>query len=637
MAATTENQSHGVTSTTSDHVATNAAPDVCFTPDKKAVIPHDNTVNTALATEHTTPKTQVAEGPVVLQGNAIGPSSTSGDGGACGKGVASGTCMQEARIATGSPNVQAEGGPVGRKTDPGTSNHGNTSMVVKGGDPSADEKSLSDAKKDACTLLLFDPKALDTNTHITCKHGRVQGADKILEVATPCSLTLTGKRWNAKKQAPPECEEGSAHTEWEVKRENKGKVDRGPEIFHGDTVKLGPDWLGKLVKASDVVPGADKVGADKAGPAGWEGTLTREGERKPGQARDDKGRFATGEKVTNVSAALDAAAIYKSAKEFWECWHADKEPTKLEIVPRACSGSAIFTIIALPGEEVKFKIDQTLLNRIRAILSAINAIIKGLKYIANVGGAKVSADLRLLEGFYFEAGVKWVELTKDQPGINKLKHRCDREWTFTIGVETTDKGKGPLGKSLDLHSPRAESEAVNHAVGQAANLAAFALAFGMEIIAFVNAFVPGAGTVAARVINWLGASATAGIDAKFEAAIQATATLKAGDLAVELSASIPVKFDFYLNVKVEWGKSLEISGGAICKGCPTFSASFPVSKRAITDFTLQLEKGIVSFGFRGVFKVDTWFFSTEQKIEYIPEWAKCEYGPYEFKPFGAAE
>jgi hypothetical protein len=632
MAATTENQSHGVTSTTSDHVATNVAPDVCFTPDKKAVIPHDNTVNTALATEHTTPKTQVSEGPVVRQGDAIGPSSTSGDGGACGKGVASGTCMQEARIATGSPNVQAEGGPVGRKTDPGTSNHGNTSMQVKGGDPSADEKSLDDAKKEACTLLLFTPEALDSNTHITCKHGRVQGKDKILEVATPCSLTLTGKRWNAKKQAPPECEEGDAHTEWEIKRENKAKVDRGPETKHGDTVKLSADWLGKMVKGSDVAPGLPGQG-----PAGSEGTLTREGERKPGQARDDKGRFATGEKVTYLSAALDAGAIFKSAKEFWECWHADKEPTKLEIVPRACSGSAIFTVLAYPGEEVKFKIDDTLLNRIRAIVSTINAVVKGLKYIANVGGAKVTADIKLLEGFYFEAGVKWVELTKDQPGIKKYKHNVDREWTFTIGVEQTEKGKGPLGEVTKLSSPRAESEAVNKAVGQVANLAAFGVAFGMEIIAFVNAFIPGAGTMAARVINWLGASATAGIDAKFTASISATATLKAGDLQVALSCQFAVKFDFYLNVKVEWGKSLEISGGAICKGCPTFSASFPVNKRALTDFALALEKGIVSFGFRGVFKVDTWFFKTEQTIDYVPEWAKVEYGPYEYKPLGALE
>lgn len=637
--ATTVNQGISVTSTTSNHVAVNKAPDVCFTPDKKAVIPHSNTVNTSNATEHTTPKTQISEGPVVRQSDAIGPSSTSGDGGACGKGVGSGTCMKEARTVSASPNVTAEGKPVARNTDPTTQNHGNTSGGLTNADPAANAADLAAEKLRACSLEV---------SKATCKHGRVNGTDRLLEVATPCQVTLEATRKNAKvANAPPECAAGGIHTQWEVQKKEKGGKITKKETFSGkDTLVLDESWFKPeatlLDKAAPFVP---KVGGEGSSPRAFtnDGKLTDSGRAERNAGRDEQlatlpkgtaNRAATARNNAEAGVALrsDASMALRGVQQVAETavafakllehWNWEKEPLEVTVEGKACSGACKYTLRGYPGPKVKAKIDEDLLNRIRAILRVIEAIVKGGKALASYAGGKVDAELSLLKGCEIEFAVAWKELEKDVPDIKKYKHHCDREWSITIG-RAFKKADG-----TDVEVKKTMSAAT------AANLAAFALGFGMEIVTFVNVFLPSVGTMAAKVMNWLGASATAGIDFKFTAGWEFSITREAGGEVV-IAGAIKTLVDIYINIKLTWGSSLEVSGGCFVKTEPTFMLEIPVKKTAFQDLTLKIDKGTISFGFRGVFKVDTWWYKTNQKVEYTPPWAKVDYGPYQLKPFSS--
>lgn len=642
--ATTVNQGISVTSTTSNHVAVQKAPDVCFTPDKKAVIPHSNTVNTSLATEHTTPKTQISEGPVVRQSDAIGPSSTSGDGGACGKGVGSGTCMKEARTVSASPNVTAEGKPVARNTDPTTQNHGNTSGGLTNADPAANQADLAAEKLRACSLEV---------SKATCKHGRTNGTDRLLEVATPCQVTMEATRKNAKvADAPPECASGGIHTRWEVQKKEKGGKITRKETFDGkDKIVLEESWFTPeptaASRARDAITSksAPKVGAEEKSPRAFtnDGKLTESGRAERNAGRDEQlatlpkgtaNRAATARDNAEAKVALrsdanmalrgvqQATVLAVNFYQILEYWNWEKEPLEVTVEGKACSGACKYTLRGYPGPKVSAKLDDDLINRVRAILRVIEAIVKGGKALASYAGGKVDAELSLLKGCEIEFAVAWKELEKDVPDIKKYKHHCDREWSITIGraFKTADGKDFEVKKTMSAET--------------AANLAAFALGFGMEIVTFVNVFLPSVGTMAAKVMNWLGASATAGIDFKFTAGWEFSITREAGGEVV-IAGSIKTLVDIYINIKLVWGSSLEVSGGCFVKTEPTFMLEIPAKKTAFQDLTLKIDKGNITFGFRGVFKVDTWWYKTNQKVEYTPPWAKVDYGPYQLKPFSS--
>ncbi|MFO0616691.1 MAG: DUF4150 domain-containing protein [Polyangiaceae bacterium] len=633
------NQSLSVTSTTSNHVAVQKAPDVCFTPDKKAVIPHSNTVNTSLATEHTTPKTQIAEGPVVRQADAIGPTSTSGDGGACGKGVGSGTCMQEARTVTASPNVTAEGKPVARNTDPTTQNHGNTSGGLTNSNPAVNEADLAAEKLKACSLDVSNAK---------CKHGRENGADRLLEVATPCSVTLEAKRKNAKvANAPPECASGGIHTQWEcIKKEKGGKITKKQTFSGEDKIVLDNTWFEPAASASDFVPKEGKIEGrkDESGRLTDKGraeqnalrdqqlaTLPKGTANRAATARDNASNTAQG--AENISKGLQGAqAIYQTVVDFkkvLEVINWDKEPLEVSVEGKACSGACKYTLRGYPGEKVTVKVDDELINKVRAVLRVIEAIVKGGKTLASYAGGSVDAELHILRGCEIEFAVNWKELTEDNAEIKKYKHMCDLEWAVSFKKKIAEKQTAAAGKALS------GSVGMDKVAVGAANLAAFALGFGMEIVTFINVFLPSVGTIAAKVLNWLGAHATAGIDFKFEAGIEVALTHSAGETGVNIAGGISTLVDIYINIKLTWGSSLEVSGGCFVKVSPSFGVEMPLKKRGIFDMTLKVERGVISFGFRGVFKVDTWWYKTNQSVEYVPPWAKVDYGPYELKPLAS--
>ncbi len=392
--ATVENQGHGVTSMTSDHIAQNTAPDVCFTPDKSATIPHDNSVNTSAATEHTIDKTQINGGKVVRVGDAIGPASKSGDGGACGKGVASGTCQEEARATTGSPNVTAEGKPVARKTDPTTQNHGNTAGHVTGGDPNDKDDGAVDQKKLACNFKDNEKGKVPDNS-MTCVHaapgggsslagakvpcggpGRYAGPDGLLEVTTPVEVKLLSKRINAKKaDAPPECEEHN-HTKWKVDREkSQFCAARSQEFPSEDTHLLSKDWFAypAQYEFDSDTDGRNSIakdrGARRTTPTSARKTRTRARRRHSAKRSGKENRIGTQRRRCGRHHPIGGQAGYeafRTIKEFLEVWNLYDEPINVIVDADACAGGLKYTIRSFPSQKTSFKIDDKLIAKIRA-------------------------------------------------------------------------------------------------------------------------------------------------------------------------------------------------------------------------------------------------------------------------------
>jgi len=467
-------------------------------------------------------------------------------------------------------------------------------------------------------------------------------------------VTLVAKRKNAKvANAPPECAKGGIHTEWKVsKKEKGGKITKTETFSSKDTLKLDENWFKPeatvastaAAAAKAVKPGSTPTMRDKDGKltdagreqhnairdeakAEMKGTGTPNQATTANQIADQKMGVAQGisQGLTGVQAIAGTVMDFTN---FLTVINWDKEPLEVQVAGAACSGGCDYTLYGYPGEKATFKVDDSLFNKIRAVLRVLEAIVKGGKYLASFAGGGVDAELHLLEGCKIQLDAQWKELTKDNEEIKKYKHNVDLEWSVAIGREIT-KSEGSATTDLQgKNAGKIEKEGDK----KAANLAAFGLKFGMEIVSFINVFLPSVGTIAAKVLNWLGAHATAGIDFNFTAEWEIAIKHIAGESECSLSFAIPCLVDIYINIKLTWGTSLEVSGGCIVKTSPTFAAKMPLKKRGIFDMELSLEKGDISFGFRGVFKVDTWWYKTNQSVDYIPPWGKVNYGPYAWHP-----
>ncbi len=670
--ATTSNQNHGATSTTSDHVAQNAAPDVCFTPDKKAVIPHDNSVNTDKATTHTSDKTKIHEGPAVRQGDKIGAPSKAGDGAACGKGVASGTCQEEASIITGSPNVVVEGAALGRKTDPTKQNHGNTTGTVQGGDPHDTAKSLHSEKAELCQFaqktVTIDGKATQVpDISVKCDHrntflagtndklaaavsppgkdpnaapvprqvgnlpitvavksgsckGREASPLKVLEVTTPVEIKLLAKRINAKeKDKSPDCEEHE-HTEWTIEREahkDLKTAGRKQVIKDKDSYTITKDWFAwpgqTEIEASGRSPkelgearteqNRDKWREDH--PKMTDKNVDKNADRQTGA---EAGRMKAGGVLGSaVELTSSVYQIQHQAREFWEYWHADHEPVIVEIEAEACSGKATYTIRSFPSQKATFTLSTETLAKIAAAIQVIVKIFQSAKKICALGGGKVDGEVHFLEGFAFEATVNWAEMQEDKPAKKLYKYNVDREWSAQI--------KNRLGKGLESKG----------------NFAKLIAKFGMEVLAFLNAFLPSGGTLLAKAINILGLSVTVGVDISCVITVELGIEKKAGS-AISFTGGFDAAIDLYLNLTASysgWLGTLEMSIGVIVKFNPGITARFPTDD--LWAAKAKFEPGDIKMGVKGVMKIDTWGYKTNgpQKVEYYPDAFHVSYDGFE--------
>lgn len=620
MGTSTSNQDLGITTKTSDHVAkTEGATDVCWNPPVKVQVPHSNEVATTLATEHTTDKTKFGAGQVVREGDAIGPPSGPAhpDNGA-GGGVKSHTHLQEARVTTGSPNVQTEGKPVARNTDPTTQNHANTTGKITGGDPNDAQKRLEQEKKKACTL--------DT-TRATCAHGRDDGSaagkDKLLEVtamsgdkgfATPCSIKLVAKRKNAKEASKgPECEPGD-HTKWIVQRWKSGKKEREATLI-GDEQYLEESWfswnMGNVSTSESSTTAGDKtkelkkqafekIQSDYNARRASEGLGPKD--LKPPRGRQQAnqqaaaGQAARERTATQIGGVQAVAALGMSIVQFVKVWNAYNDPIEVKVDVLACSGGDKYIFRSVPSTNASFKLEGAELEKVKAACATIERFVKIFQKLASLAGLPANFGLKLCDMPNVEFGVQWEELKEDSPAIKKYKHHVDRKWELTFEFKKLVEWTGE---------------------------------FGIPIAYFANLFIPGAGSALSSALNYIGLEANVGVKVDFCIVPKLFANCEAGQVLPNFGGTIEAKLDLFFRVKVAWRSCLEVAGGAVFEF--TFSGGAEVKTRNLWDFEVKVA-GEMKVGFKGLYRVDILWWEKADTISYYPEQCKFKLFEFPFKP-----
>jgi hypothetical protein len=600
MGTTTSNQKLGITTKTSGHIAkTEGATDVCFDPPKKVPKPHPNEVPTERATEHTSDKTKFSEGNVVREGDAIGPLSDPAHGDS-GGGVVSGTYRYEARVTTGSPNVKTEGKPVGRNTDPTTQNHGNTTGKVTGGDPNKELTEIEAEKLLACSL--------DT-TKVTCSHGREAGKEHLLEVTAPDTLTLVATRKNAKTGGAPACT-NPPHTKWIVTRYKSGKEEKKEEK-PGDTITLDNSWFtwgsfdggqsgptySTELEAKDNTKQLKQDALSRMKPKGNKHKQQQQRARANREAKAGQAAIEGVADQFNTAVKLAGAAV--SLVEFFIVWNAEKNPVEVNVQALACSGGDKYIVRSYPGKEVEFSLDADTKAKIQAAAKTIEKICKAIKYVASLGGVSASAEIKIFQSIEFSMSVKWEEMTQDVAAIRKYKHHCDRGWSFQLGGQL-------LG--IDLR-------------------------FGVPVAAFANAFIPGAGTALTTALSYIGLEAKVEVRIDIDISANVFAEREPGALSPTVGGQVTFTPDIFFAVVVQWRSALEIAAGAVVKTEVSLQLKAPTIDLFAAYF--NVEKGEISLGLRGTYKVDFLWWKKSDTFEYFPEAAKYTWDEFQLKVLSA--
>lgn len=637
MGTTTSNQDLGITTKTSDHIAkTDGATDVCWNPPVKVTIPHANEVSTTKATEHTSSKTMFSGGNVVREGDAIGPPSGPAhpDNGA-GGGVVSHTHLKEARIPVGSPNVKAEGKPLGRKTDKTTQNHANTVGSIQGGNPATTISEIDAAKLLACSL--------DTIKTV-CGHGREPGPEHLLEITATDTVKFTAKRKNAKTGGAPSCTQ-MPHTKWVITQIKDGKQTKREEKT-GDVITLAnADWFtwGDLdAKATGTMTGsvgrteAGNVAKDASNQAAIQKARTDatkavdgmtadhhirdNGGRTPStadgraaaraQATQEIGNTAAARKeaaLANQQATFDAAkAAYAAGKDvykattslidFYKVWNADKG-CEVTVEAFACSGGDKYTLRSYPGKEIEFAISSETLAKIKAAVQAIQKVFRGVQKIATLAGAPAKADVKLFDPIEFKMACVWEEMKADNAELKKYKHHCDRGWSFMVS----------------------------------AMLAKVEFTLELPVALFANLFVPGAGSALSSALNFIGFTATIGFDVTIKISVGVWGERKPGSAKPTFGGGFPLELEIFARVKIAWRTNLEVAGGIIVKGEPKLQLMVPSIDLFQSYF--KLLPGEFKIGFKGVAKVNLYLWKGDWAGEYYPDSAKVTWDEVPFKIF----
>ncbi len=640
---TTSNQGLGVTTTTSDHKAVADKPDVNMDPTVTVPVPHPNEVPTALATEHTSDKTKFGGGKVVREGDAIGPNSgpPHGDTGA-GGGDGSHTHLQEARVTTGSSNVQAEGKPIARNTDKTTQNHANTKGAVQGGDPNAALVPPDVDKKKACSLETTVVQCVGAGTAggaaadsklgsqaglEVAKHGRKAGKDHVLEVVSPDKVTLTATRKNAKEASKgPECELEGQHTKWMVSKWQSGKKLK-EEVLSGDNQILDPSWfdwpgLSGIVNAQDgetgLPPVSDKVDTREAKQAvrnarqhtrDAKGTIrnvpnphaptdtagksnnqiARETYRNMQQAKRDQLGNALNAGQELVSKGAD---IY----QFLKIWNAYNDPVEVKVEAFACSGAEKYTLRSVPGGNAEFTLGGETLAKVRAACATVEKFCKIFQKLASLAGLPAKFGLKLCEGAEVEFECEWGEMEGDNEDIKKKEHHVDLGWELTFRFKKLVEYEGE---------------------------------FGIPLAYFLNLFAPGSGSALNTMMTSVGLEATVGVDIEFGLTPALWAKREKGASKAQWGGGIQVKLELYFRLKVKWGNWLEVSGGAVLDFDIKGGAYVP----GLDLFQFEVKiGGEIKVGFRGSYSIDLWWWSKSDTFSYFPEQAKAQFPERGFKP-----
>lgn len=614
--ANVTNQDLGLTSTTTGGQAqTMGATDVNLDPAKSNPAPFPNQAPNGNATTHSTSKTQVQSGPVLRQGDKVGPTSNPAHPNTGGGAAAAGNpYRQEAEGQKGSPNIRVEGKPPTRLTDPTTQNRCNTTGQFAEAAPTGATPGATGAPKEACHIL---------EVSIECQHGRKQGPDKLLEVLAAGGgelaevVTLKAKRIDARTKGNPTCEP-KTHTKWLFEKTG-GRVPAKKEtIVARDQYELRGDWLtyGPEVQVKGNI-GLREGGAQMIKRDFLEGVLADKNAKRAAEGRKplpmkklgNSYRTRANEEVAyqkwNTNNLSRAHAVVGKAVEFGtllEVLFARKFAPTIAVKAEACSGAQDFKVRVFPNFKAEASItpEAPEIKAIKATTASLEKLLKVFKKIGSMAGLSIDAGVSICEGGGVFFSAMWEEMPGDKPELNLYKHHCDVAAEVSFGFETL------IGIKFNV---------------------------GVPLVAFANVFIPGSGSALASALNWLGVEATIGVDTEFGFSPMVKLEKKAGDALTDISCglSFDLVFKLFFNVKIKWGSSVEVAGGVLISGSPSVSDVNP--RWPLPQVAIEIDDGEIKVGFRGYAKVDVLWWEINEEINYYPEACQIRYKKFPLKPF----
>jgi len=637
------NQHQGLTSmNTGGQAQTMGATDVCLNPPKTSTAPFPNQAPNSTATTHSTEKTQIQGAPVIRQGDKVGPPSDPAHPNTGGGANAAGNpYRQDAVGQKGSPNVRVEGTPPNRLKDPTTQNGTNTNGQFTEAGPPKDTPAASTTPKEACHIL---------EVKIECKHGRVQGEDKILEVLgvgeqdtgaagavadkvagmipkpekgeehaerLDEEVTLTAKRIDARTKGKPTCEP-KTHTKWILERSAGIRVGAKKEEFpNKDTLKIGGEWLNyggefKYAGAVGLNKGAEqglkkgflddmlaKKNADRAARGQKPVGLNKLGNSYKTQA--NKMVQAEKDNVNVLNKSLKTIGKAVELGTFLEIIFARKFAPTIAVKAEACSGAQDFKIRLLPPLKAEFNITpySPEVKAIKSAIAALEKLLKVFKKLGSMAGLSVDVGVKLCEGGGMMAEALWKEVKEENEKAKIYKHMCDIEVELSFGFETL------IGIEFKV---------------------------GVPLVAFANVFIPGSGSTLASALNWLGVEATIGVDVDFGMAPLFKITKECGHdyLDVKWDIDLDLLFKVFFNIKIKWKEYVEVTGGVLVEGDPSIDKLEPAWP--IPQIGMVFKEGDIKVGFHGMAKVDVLWWHIHQDVDYFPESCQIRYPEFTVKP-----
>jgi hypothetical protein len=641
----TTNQDLGLTSTTSGGKAqTMGATDVNLDPAKKTSAPFPNEAPNSAATTHSTSRTNVEKGPVLRQGDKVGPPSNPAHPNTGGGANAAGNpYRQEAIGQKGSPNVRVEGQPPNRITDPTTQNKANTTgQYAEAGAP-AQTPGAGGTPKEACHI---------EKVTVECAHGRVPGDEKVLEVlgansdqlaaddplskvadgtaAAASKITgtdakrldetikLEAKRIDARTKGNPTCEP-KTHTKWIIERTGGIRVaNKKQEYPAQDKLELKGDWLN--YGGDFQLKGGIKLkdGAEKGIKKDFlQGILDKKNEdrkargqkalgmKKLGNSYKTKANQEVAYQKWNTANLNRAAQIASKAVEFGtllEILFARKHAPTIAIKAEACSGAHNYTVRVFPPIKAEASItkDCSEMKWVKTATAALEKVLKVFQKLASMAGLPIEFGLIFAEGggVMFEA--LWAEINEPNEELKLYKHMCDLGFELNFGFE----------KFIGIK-----------------------FAIGIPVAAFVNVFVPGGGTAVVNAMNWLGVEATIGVDVDFALSPLFKIVKDPGGKA-DYDIDTDLLFKIFFNCKIRWKTYVEVALGVVVMGDPAFDKIDPCFP--LPQMTVFVKNGEIKVGVEGYAKVDVLWWEANESINYFPESTQIRYPQFTFKPFAWA-
>lgn len=642
--AAVNNDNRKIATTASGLVHTTiGSTDVCKHEITKVPAPFSNHAKFDEAKGHTSPKTQMAGGMVIRIGDEVGGE----------KGEKSHPAhpphtlkkdetpyRQEARATTGAPNVKCEDKPPARLMDRTTQNAVNAVGIVFDLAMAAALAQMEADQKKRCSL---------TEDEVTCKHPKHKSAEentRILEVvsgpgnAAPIGgespqeeITFRAKRKNAVEPGEPNCRFGEGpdcpHTAWVIHRVPGGGVGERREEKTGDVFIMDHSWLDGSTPITqlstnqpddkgthphmganvpeppkppapytpatpeDITRRAREIHNNTKGGAQGTGRAQARAEEQQRQrdnqaAQDQHARDVEQYKKDKkqhtqrslINGALQLGAQAFNLSQFLKVYNWRRDPVRINVQSQACTGALTYEVLAFPSEEVDFKLGQPEYELIQAVCRPINQMAHFFSKLSEkLGVGRV--EVRLMEEPEIGVKCQWKELDKDAPKVGLKKYQCGRSSNWFISI------KKIIGVNIEVRFP----------------------------LAYILNFIPGLGWAVDKVLSMVAdCSCGLGVQLDFGAGVSLDVN-EYGEYNPGL-CTIYFRFQFYLYLRVRFGRRLHAEGRAVVKWEPSLSGPhFDEEKGA----HCKLDRGDIRIGFTLTLTVSAYWWSRDFSGEVWPE------------------